>query len=196
MPVETVPAKLGAPALFVVCDKRSDINRVAIPDGQLVQWHASNAGVGKFIAQSLSVRWRGTMATNSDALEIGIVKATRNHQMLCLRSTRGLVLVAGTSEIPLIDTVTFADGRYLVESELVDQLVNSSTTSDAGYTPNNAKREARKLDTKARIESWRKVYRKLKKRQPDKSDNWCAIQISKMDIAEGRSSETIRKNMK
>jgi len=196
MPVETVPVRSAPPALFVVCDKRSDINRVAIPAGQLAQWQASMVGVGKFIAENLAMRWQGTTVMSGDVLEIGIVKAARKSQMLCLRSTRGLVLVAGTSELPLIDIVAFADGRYLVDSELVDQLVNNSTTSDARYTPSNARREAGKLNTKARIESWRKEYRRRKKRHPDRSDRWCAIQISKMDIGEGRSSETIRKNMK
>ena len=116
--------------------------------------------------------------------------------MLCLRSTEKLVLAAGSSYLPLFEAVTFANGRYGLDVSAVEQLVNNSTTSDARYTPSNAKREARKLDTQARNEGWRKEYRKLRKAHPEKSDSWCALQISKMPIGQGKSSETIRKNMK
>lgn len=195
MSVETTPAPSGASAFFVVCDKRSDINRVAIAAGQLVQWKTSTAAIAKFIARSLSVRWQEA-TSHGNQLEIGIVKAPRKSQLLCLRSERELLLVAGTSELPLAEALNFADERFGLDVKIVQQLINNSTTSDARYTPSNAKREARKLETNARNERWRKEYRKRKKDHPDKSDAWCAIQISKSDIAEGKSSETIRKNMK
>ncbi len=195
MPLETVPGPSGTPAFFVVCDKRSDINRVAIAAGQLVQWKTSTAAIAKFIARSLSVRWQEA-TSHGNQLEIGIVKAPRKSQMLCLRSERELLLVAGTSELPLAEALNFADERFGLDVKIVQQLINNSTTSDVRYTPSNAKREARKLETNARNERWRKEYRKRKKDNPDKSDAWCAIQISRLDIAEGRSSETIRKNMK
>lgn len=150
MPVETLPNSSGAPALFVVCDKRSDTNRVAISPDHLTQWQASAVSVAKFVAQRLSLRWQGTNASHGDALDV----------------------------------------------QAVEQLVNTSTTSDARYTPSNVKREARKLETKARYESWQKEYRRRKKEHPDGSDTWCAIQISKMPIGGGKSVETIRKNMK
>jgi len=96
MPVETVPAPSGTPALFVVCDKRCDINRVAISTSQLVQWQGSISAVAKFIAQSLSVRWQGTIRHGNEQ-EIGIVKAARKSQMLCLRSERDLVMECAPS---------------------------------------------------------------------------------------------------
>ena len=74
--------------------------------------------------------------------------------------------------------------------------MDAATTGDSRYTPNNARREARKLDTKALHESWRKEYRALKQRRPEMSDVWYSQQIAKMDIAKGRSAETIRKHMK
>lgn len=196
MPVETIPNSAGAQALFVVCDKRSDTNRVAISADHLVQWQASALGVAKFVAQNLSVRWQGTSAIEGNTLEIGIMKCEKKSQMLCLRSERELVLVAGSSHLPLAEVIEFAEGRYALDVQAVEQLVNTSTTPDARYTPSNAKREARKLDTKARYERWQKEYRRRKKAHPDGSDTWCAIQISKMEIGVGKSVETIRKNMK
>ena len=64
------------------------------------------------------------------------------------------------------------------------------------FSSRNVKREARKLDTQARHNAWRKEYRKLKKSNPDMSDVWCSRQIAKMGIAKGCSAETIRKIIK
>ena len=196
MPVEMIPVRSGLPGLFVVCDKRDDTNRVAISPDHLAQWQASFVGVAKFVGESLSLRWRGTTATEGNTLEIGNLKGKKKSQMLCLRSKKELVLVVGSSDLPLADVIAFANGRYGLDARAIEQLVDNSTTSDARYTPSNAKREARKLDTQARYERWKKEYRKIKIQHPDKSDNWCAIQISKMSIGGDRRSETIRKNMK
>jgi len=60
----------------------------------------------------------------------------------------------------------------------------------------HTRREANKQKTQKRYNDWGKAHRKLKWENPDKSDNWCAIQISRMPIGKGYNSETIRKNMK
>ena len=67
---------------------------------------------------------------------------------------------------------------------------------DSLDTPNTARREVRKLETAAMHEQWRKEYRTLKKKQPTMSDVWCSQQIAKMECANGRRPETIRKQMK
>ena len=79
---------------------------------------------------------------------------------------------------------------------MIRQLVDAATTADNRYTPSNAKREARKLDTQAMYERWRKEYRALKKSRPNMSDVWYSQQIAKMPIAMGRNAGTIKKNMK
>ena len=196
MPVETIPVPDGAPGLFVVCDKRHDTNRVAISPDHLVQWQAGTVAVAKFVGESLALRWHGTTATEGNTLEIGILKGKKRSQMLCLRSEKELVLVAGSSVLPLADVIAFPKGRYGLDAQAIEQLVDNSTTSDARYTPSNAKREVRKLDTQARNERWQKEYRKIKRQHPDKSDNWCAILISRTPLGGGKSPETIRKNMK
>jgi hypothetical protein len=75
-------------------------------------------------------------------------------------------------------------------------LVDSATTADNRYTPSNAKREARRLDTQAMHKRWQKTYRALKRKNREKSDVWCSLQIAKTDNPQGRSAETIRKHMK
>jgi uncharacterized protein (UPF0297 family) len=116
--------------------------------------------------------------------------------MVCLRANEGLELVAGQNAVPLAELVRFRADGYSVDTEAVRQLVDAATTGDPRYTPSNARREARKLDTQALHESWRKEYRSLKQRRPKMSDVWYSQQIAKMDIAKGRNAETIRKHMK
>jgi hypothetical protein len=195
MPIEAVPASSGVPTYFVVCDKRDDTNRVMISPDHLAQWRATTGSVAKFLAETLSLRWQGAMTSSGDALQIGIVKGRAQSQMLCLRSDSELMLVAGSGNLPLADVVIFVAGRYALDAQAVERMVNASTTTDARYTPSNARQEARKLGTKERNESWRKAFRKLAKKHPDKSASWCAKQIEKMDIGNGKNFETIRKNM-
>lgn len=64
------------------------------------------------------------------------------------------------------------------------------------YQPSKARLEVRKLDTQARHKDLQTAYIKLKRKHPEKSDRWCAIQISKMPNGKTYKAETIRKNMK
>ena len=59
MPVEW-GADLSTPR--VVCDKRSDINRVPVSVDRLAQWRTSAGILGRFIAEGLSLHWRDRKA--------------------------------------------------------------------------------------------------------------------------------------
>ena len=76
---------------------------------------------------------------------------------------------------------------------------DKAPSSRKKYKPSTEKREAGKRKTEAMYEDWREEYLKLRRKYPNTashSDNWIALQIAKLDIAQGRNSETIRKNMK
>ena len=73
--------------------------------------------------------------------------------------------------------------------------IPSSIPPNNGPPSPNGRREASKLEKKKMYESWRKEYRRLKKIRPEMSDNWHSQRIAGMDIAKGRSAETIRKHM-
>lgn len=65
------------------------------------------------------------------------------------------------------------------------------------YTASNVKPpSARQAATQARRAKWQRTYLKLKKQHPHQSDTWIATRIAKLDIADGRDMDTIRKNMK
>lgn len=193
MPVYTVPAR---PQSFIVCDKRSDINRVPLSAARLVQWRSDAEAVRGFIARSLGLRLSNQHHAEPGLLNIGIASGDKRSQMLCLRAKGDLTLVAGNNGMPLPELVGFRDDEYSVDVAMVRQLVNSATTADPRHTPSNARREARKLDTQARYEGWQKAYRELRKRRPKMSDVWYSQQIAKGEIADGHSADTIRKHMK
>jgi hypothetical protein len=196
MQVHTLPAGPRSPASFIVCDKRSDINRVAVPSERLRQWRCSAEALCGFVAQSLELRPSSRTRGNTGLWEIGLAIGNRRSQMLCLRANGTLELVAGNNAVPLPELVRFGADGYSVDTEAIRQLVDVATTGEPRYTPSNARREARKLETQALHKSWQKGYRALKKRRPGMSDVWYSREIAKMKIAQGSSAETIRKHLK
>ena len=196
MPVHTLPSTTNKPSSFIVCDKRSDINRVPVPSGRLIQWQCNADLVSRFVASSLGLRSPARLTDRTERIEIGIVHGDKHSQMLCLETPGTLILVVGNSKVPLADLIEFHKGAYTLDATPIQRLANSAITADNRYTPSNARREARKLNTQAMYKSWQKECRALRKRRPGMSDVWYAQQIAKMDIAQGRDAETIRKQMK
>jgi hypothetical protein len=196
MSVNTLPAGTRSPESFVVCDKRSDINRVPVSAKRLMQWRCDADAVCGFIAASLGLRRSDQHPADAGLLNIGVASGDRRSQMLCLQSKSDLALVAAGNAVPFAELVGYRDGEYSVDGDMIRQLVDSATTADPRYTPSNARREARKLDTQAMYEDWRKAYRDLKKQRRNMSDVWYSRQIAKMDIANGRSADTIRRHVR
>jgi hypothetical protein len=196
MPVHSPQATAGAPDLFVVCDKRNDINRVVIAADRLTQWQCNAELVCRFVATSLDLHPINRQLPDFDLREIGIAFGDKRSQMLCLQANGTLDLVAGNNSVPLAEVIEYHDNVYSLDSSKIRQLVDSATAVDPRYTPSTIKREARKQDTQAMYESWKKAYRNLRKKRPNISDVWYSQQIAKMDIAKGRSAETIRKRIK
>lgn len=195
MPVHVLADAGHEPVAFVVCDKRSDINRVEVDSRQLTQWQCGTGLVIGFVAACLGLRL-SEQATDSAALwPIAVTKGDKRSQMLCLRAEGRLDLVAGNGALPLVDLIVFDSSRFELDGAMVRQLVDAATPADNRYTPSNAKREARKLDTQAMYAEWQKAYRALKKKRPNMSETWYSQQIARMDIAKGRDAGTIKKKM-
>jgi hypothetical protein len=196
MPVHTPRASNGRSEPFIVCDKRSDINRVAVSAARLSLWRCSAEVVCDFVANILGLRRSRRQKDESGLWEIGIAAGKKRRQMLCLKADGEMILMAGNRSARIAELVAFDNGEFLLDDALIRQLIDSGTMADPRYTPSDVRREARKLDTQAMYDSWWKAYRELQKRRPGMSDTWYSKQIAKMDIANNRSSETIRKNMK
>nr|WP_321459439.1 hypothetical protein [uncultured Vibrio sp.] len=64
------------------------------------------------------------------------------------------------------------------------------------YTRNNDKQMSNKAKTQARYSAWHKKAIELQNKHPNKPKTWIAAQIEKLPISEGKSADTIRKNIK
>jgi hypothetical protein len=196
MPVQAPPDGARKAEPFIVCDKRDDVNRVPVPADRLEQWRCGMKEVCQFVADRLELHQAIKHLEKSNLWEIGIVPGKKRRQMIGLRVANLLKLTAGTSDAPLVDLVGYHEGAFTLDTKEIRRLVDSSTAADPRHTTITDRREERKRGTQTRHEKWREAYLKLKKDHPDKSDTWCAIQISKMTIGKGFEVETIRKNMK
>ena len=194
--VHTVPHATAPAASFVVCDKRSDINRVAVPAARIAQWRCDASAVCRFVAASLGLKQTAVPPTEDGLLPIGIASGNKRTQMLCLRVQGHVALVVGVDAVPLADVIAFEDGRFALNGSVIRQMADSATTADPRHTPSTAKREARKIDTQAMYTSWQKTYRALLKRSPGHSDVWYSQQIAKSGLAQGRNASTIKKHMR
>ena len=56
MPVQTIPAGPPAAVRFIVCDKRSDINRVALTTAHVDQWKCDAEALARFVVEPLGLR--------------------------------------------------------------------------------------------------------------------------------------------
>ena len=196
MPVKTRTHPSRGAVSFIDCDKRSDVSRVPVPVDRLEQWRCTADAVCGFVAASLGLRQSDKRRlASADFLEIGMATGDKRNQMLCLQTGGELMLMAGGNTVPLADLVAYRTGAYSLDSARVGQLVDAATTADNRYTPSNAKREARKVDTQAMYKDWQKAYRELVKKRPNMPETWYAQQIAKLPVAKGRNAGTIKKNM-
>ena len=196
MPVHTLPAGPHGAASFIVCDKRSDINRVAVAAERLRQWQCGMDALCGFVAQGLGLRRSDKPPASGELWEIGIATGDKRKQMLCLTADGEVALVSGSNAVPLAEFIAYRGGEYSVDQAMIRRQVDAAAKGDSRYTPTNARREARKLDTQAMYEAWQKEYRRLKKSRPKMSDVWYSQQIAKLDVADDRNADTIKKHMK
>ena len=196
MPVQTVTRANAFASSFVVCDKRSDTNRVPVPSARLALWRCDAKAVCEFVAASLGLQQTTVPPPDDGSLLIGVARGNKRTQMLCLRVVQDhLTLVAGTDGLPLADVIVFENGRFTLDQIVIRHMVDAAPTADPRHTPSTVKREARKIDTQAMYADWKKAYRALRKKNPERSDGWYSQQIAKAAIAQGRNASTIKKHM-
>ena len=196
MPVHTVRAGPRGPASFIVCDKRDDINRVSVSADRLMQWRCDADAVCGFVAASSRLAPQRSAPCHCRIAKYRHHLRWQAQPDAMPENRRPFALVVGNGAVPLAELVSFRNGEYSVDGDMIRQLVDSATTANPRSTPSNARREARKLDTQAMYEAWRKAYRDLNKKRRNMTDVWYSQQIAKQGITASRSAETIRKHIK
>ncbi|PSH02861.1 MAG: hypothetical protein CXZ00_15175 [Acidobacteria bacterium] len=128
MPVHTLPAGPRGSASFIVCDKRSDINRVMVAAERMTQWRCDMDAICEFVVQCLELRRSDKPSTSSDLWEIGIAAGDKRTQMLCLKADGELALVAGNNSVPLSEFIEYRNDRYSLDQAMI-RLTNESSAS-------------------------------------------------------------------
>lgn len=141
MQVHTLPHPTG-PAAFIVCDRRSDINRVVVPINRLEQWQASGASIADLLAGLLDLHRSGTGCTDVARWEVGMLKGAKHSSHLVLAADGNLVLSLAGHTITLADVLTLEGDTFRVDRRMLNRLVDQPVAG-AGDAESAAQRRER-----------------------------------------------------
>ena len=184
---------------FIICDEpemQNQMGRIDVPYERLKQWKMDIMLVAKVIAKLLGLNQEIKTEKSDDFIKLGRLNGKYGRHWICL-DKHSLSLNVNQKFKPLNEALVFEKEKLILDRFHIDDLINQKNISHSkAYTPSIDKRETRKQQTQAMYEDWKKEFQQMKRKYPKKSDAWISKQISKMGIAQDRSSETIRKNMK
>jgi hypothetical protein len=142
MPVHTRPAETRIASPFIVCDKRSDINRVAVPIIRLEQWQASGRAIANLLAALLGLRSPDSGDTSTGRWEVGVFKGAKGSSHLVLLADGRLTLTLGGYSIPLADFLVLGDNGFTLDRRTLTRMVDKPV-GGAGVGESAAQRRAR-----------------------------------------------------
>jgi hypothetical protein len=141
MPVHVLPHPIG-PAAFIVCDKRSDINRVALPVSRLERWQASGSSIADLLAGLLELHRSGSGGADASRWEVGMLKGAKHSSHLVLVADGGFTLSLGGHSVALADVLGVDGDRLAVDRRTLNRLVDQPVAG-AGDTESAAQRRER-----------------------------------------------------
>jgi len=199
MDVITLPhANPALSRAFIVCDDEvmhNQIGRVAIPVERLKQWQCSVKQLAQVIADLLGFKDKISFSANQSIIKLGMLKSLKGRRWVTL-NTLTLSIEINKHAIAADDVLYFEGEQLLIDVDCINDLLNREPLSQGkAYIPSTNKRETKKLETQAMYQDWKDAYMVLSQSHSDKSKKWCSLQIAKMNIANGKDAETIRKNM-
>ena len=198
-PVHVVQSQDGQRTqAYVACIHRDDMGRMPIPLTHLGQWQITDVQVARWVSKQLGIKADPKKGKKNRGIELGILQGKQRCGGVSLAFSESVCLKSADQSLPLVEAVSFEDGGLRLDQSAVVELVDHAAIRRMAesYQPSTARRDARKLDTAARHDAWRKEARKLRRGHPDKSERWIAQRIEKKEMAAGASWETIRKNIR
>ena len=196
MPVHVFPTVQGKPMrAFVACDKRDDMGNIPIPPENLRQWQVTAGQIAQWIARELGLKGKPKKDKGTKNFLVGNIQGKKKTGSVELVCSKSVSLKVSDHFLTLNEIIYFENSEIKIDRAVIFNMVDRSPPTKK-YKPSIARREANKLDTQEMYKSWQKAYRKIKKERRNMSDVWYSQQIAKMSIAQRRSADTIRKNMK
>jgi len=142
MPVHTLTHETRGTASFIVCDKRSDTNRVAVPISRLEQWQASGTSIADLLAGLLGLRRPDTGDTSTGRWEIGMFKGAKRSSHLVLLADGRLTLSLAGHSIALADILALESNGFKLDKRTLIRLVDKPVAG-AGDAESAAQRRER-----------------------------------------------------
>ncbi len=141
MPVHVLIDTARGPEAFIVCDKRSDINRVPVPVARLEQWQASGDSVASLLAGLLGLHRSGS-GTDAARWEVGMLKGTKHSSHLVLIADGKLTLSLAGHSVPVADVLALEGNAFQVDRRSLTRLVDQPVAG-AGDVESAAQRRER-----------------------------------------------------
>jgi len=183
---------------FIACDDavmQSQMGRIEISLERLKQWRSSANQLASFIHGLLAMQ-SDINITNESEVRLGMIKGKGGRCWVSLLNNPLVVLINGY-KAPVSELLFVDDGELVIDRLRIDELVNRKPLNvEKTYESSTDNREARKLTTQTKYQDWQDAYESLKIKYLSKSKTWYSLQISKMPIAQGADSETIRRKLK
>jgi hypothetical protein len=124
MPVHVLTDKRREPEAFIVCDKRSDINRVPVPVSCLEQWQASGDSIAKLLSGLLGLHHTGAGGVDAARWEVGMLKGAKHSSHVVLVAGGKLILSLAGHSVPLADVLALEGNAFKVDRRTLTRLVD------------------------------------------------------------------------
>ena len=142
MPVHVLTANGRKPAAMIVCDKRSDVNRVAVPLDHLEQWQSSGDAIAAVLADALNIARLQQSDPMAKRWEVGLLRGTKHASHLVLLAQDRLMLSFAGHVIALDELLTITGSTLEVDKRKLIRLVDRPVDA-AGDRESAAERRAR-----------------------------------------------------
>ena len=152
MPVQTPPTAEGSSASFIVCDKRSDINRVPVSARRLEQWQVSCALIADLVGRLLGLNDSTPTAADGNQWHIGVLKGRKHRSRVTLLTGDRLALSLAGHTFPLAEVLAIDKNVITLDKGALIRLVDKPA-HEAATEPPEQRRErlrARVRQEKAR----------------------------------------------
>jgi len=147
MPVHTGYSTTDRGEPFIVCDKRSDINRVAIEPDSLKRLHASGEAFAALLARLLKLRRTGADGS-AKQWEVGAFKGRARSSHIVLVADGDLKLSLAGHFIPLEDVLTLSGDKFIPRTRVLVECVDkpAAGSGDAESSEQRRERISRRLE--------------------------------------------------
>ncbi len=142
MPVYTLTGAGNAAGAFIVCDKRSDINRVPAPLDRLEQWQLSGDSIAAMLAELLGLHRSGQDDASGGRWEVGLLKGAKHSSHVVMRAGNRLTLELAGHSVSLAEVLALENDTLSVDKRALTRLVDQPVAG-AGDVESAAQRRER-----------------------------------------------------